>query len=89
LIDKQQHCDGTVTALVDVGSKPASAVPAPPAMPLIRAARPFDGPVPKDNKAPPAVMAAVKTHDCYVLEQAPEIAETVAYRLSATTTSGA
>jgi len=38
-IDEQQHRVGTVTALARPGTQPASAVPAPPPLPLVSAAR--------------------------------------------------
>ncbi len=44
-MDEQQRRLGTVTALVQKGSKPASAVPAPPPLPVVAAA-----PVPKGAK---------------------------------------
>ena len=39
-MDEQQKRAGTVTALVAKGSKPASAIPAPPALPVVTAERP-------------------------------------------------
>lgn len=39
-MDEQQKRDGTVTALVARGPKPASAVPAPPPLPVVTSARP-------------------------------------------------
>ena len=45
-MDEQQHRVGTVTALVAKGAKPASAVPAPPPLPVVTSVRPA-GPVGK------------------------------------------
>jgi len=62
-IDDQQKRAGGVTALVARGPAPASAVPAPPPLPVIRAAKPVEqkglGSVP-----PPAVVARLKGLDC-------------------------
>jgi hypothetical protein len=53
-MDEQQKRVGTVTALAARGEKPASAVPAPPRMPVVRIAKPYAGaPLPK---APPAAV---------------------------------
>jgi hypothetical protein len=57
-IDDQQKRVGTVTALVGRGDKPAAAVPAVPAAPVVVAARRASGPVPK--KAPAAVVAKAR-----------------------------
>ena len=45
-MDERQRRIGTVTALVRTGRQPASAVPAPPALPQVRiAAAPTDRPL--------------------------------------------
>jgi hypothetical protein len=54
-IDEQQKRLDTVTALIRRGSKPASAVPAPPALPVVNAAKP--GAAPQDKTFPKAVLA--------------------------------
>lgn len=62
-MDDRQKRVGGVTAIVAKGSAPASAMPAPPALPVVRAARPVAqtglGSVP-----PPAVVASLKGLDC-------------------------
>ena len=62
-MDDRQKRVGGVTAVVAKGPAPASAVPAPPALPLIRAAKPVAqkglGSIP-----PPAVIARLKSFDC-------------------------
>ena len=57
-IDDQQKRVGTVTALIGRGDKPATAVPAVPALPVVTAAKRATGPVPK--KAPAAVLAKAR-----------------------------
>jgi hypothetical protein len=57
-IDDQQKRVGTVTALIGRGDKPAAAVPAVPALPVVTAAKRASGPVPK--KAPAAVVAKAR-----------------------------
>ncbi len=57
-IDDQQKRVGTVTALVGRGDKPAAAVPALPAPPVVVAAKRGTGAVPK--KAPAAVLAKAR-----------------------------
>jgi hypothetical protein len=57
-IDDQQKRVGTVTALIGRGDKPASAVPAVPALPVVTAAKRATGPVAK--KAPAAVIAKAR-----------------------------
>jgi hypothetical protein len=57
-MDEQQKRVGTVTALIGRGDKPAAAVPAPPALPAVVAARLPTGPAPK--KAPAAVVAKAR-----------------------------
>lgn len=57
-IDDQQKRVGTVTALIGRGDKPAAAVPAVPAPPVVVAAKRATGPVP--NKAPAAVIAKAR-----------------------------
>jgi Protein of unknown function (DUF1176) len=57
-MDEQQKRVGTVTALIGRGDKPASAVPAVPAAPVILAAKRAGGPAP--NKAPAAVLAKAR-----------------------------
>jgi hypothetical protein len=51
-IDEQQKRLGTVTALVRRGDKPASAVPPPPAIPVVRRGTPATEPAPKDFPKP-------------------------------------
>lgn len=62
-MDDRQKRAGGVTALVAKGPAPASAVPAPPALPVIRAAKAVsqDG---LTDTPPPAVLARVKSFDC-------------------------
>jgi hypothetical protein len=57
-IDDQQKRVGTVTALIGRGDKPAAAVPAVPALPVVVAAKRATGPAPK--KAPAAVVAKAR-----------------------------
>jgi hypothetical protein len=57
-IDDQQKRVGTVTALIGRGDKPAAAVPAVPAPPVVVAAKRATGHVPR--KAPAAVMAKAR-----------------------------
>ena len=57
-IDEQQKRVGTVTALIGRGDKPAAAMPAVPALPVVTAAKRATGPVPK--KAPAAVIAKAR-----------------------------
>lgn len=57
-IDEQQKRVGTVTALIGHGDKPASAVPALPAAPVVRTAKLSTRPAPK--QAPAAVLAMAK-----------------------------
>src|SRR5215472_424146 len=57
-IDDQQKRVGSVTALIGRGDKPAAAVPAVPALPVVTAAKRATGPVPK--KAPAAVIAKAR-----------------------------
>jgi hypothetical protein len=57
-IDDQQKRVGTVTALVRRGDKPATAVPPPPARPVVTAAKVPPGP--KPDKAPAAVIAKAR-----------------------------
>ncbi len=57
-IDDQQKRVGTVTALIAGGDKPATAVPAVPAPPVVVAAKRAAAPVPK--KAPAAVLAKAR-----------------------------
>jgi hypothetical protein len=58
-IDEQQKRLDTVTALIRRGNKPASAVPAPPALPVVRAGKP--GTAPADRAFPKAVLAKGRT----------------------------
>lgn len=58
-IDEQQRRLDTKTALVRRGDKPASAVPAPPSLPVVKGAQPGKGALPK--KFPAAVLAKAKT----------------------------
>ncbi|MES2343605.1 MAG: DUF1176 domain-containing protein [Pseudomonadota bacterium] len=61
-MDDQQRRAGTVTALVAVGPKPASAVPAPPPMPLVR-----PGPVVSQANLPDKLLPGMRTllgEDC-------------------------
>jgi hypothetical protein len=51
-MDEQQKRVGTVTALVAKGSKPASAVPAPPALPAVS--------VPAPSAKPPKLLSAAQ-----------------------------
>ncbi len=62
-MDDQQKRAGGVTALIAKGAAPASAVPAPPPLPLIRAARPVSQ-AGLSEVPPPAVLARVKGLDC-------------------------
>lgn len=62
-IDDRQKRVGTVTALARPGEQPASAVPAPPALPL-RAPLPHANLPPAPKAAPREVMAAWKTTEC-------------------------
>ena len=57
-MDDQQKRVGTVTALVSRGDKPATAVPPPPAPPVVTAAKIPPGP--KPDKAPAAVIAKAR-----------------------------
>jgi Protein of unknown function (DUF1176) len=57
-IDDQQKRVGTVTALIGRGDKPAAAVPAVPALPVVVAAKRAIGPTP--TKAPAAVIAKAR-----------------------------
>jgi hypothetical protein len=57
-MDEQQKRIGTVTALVGRGDKSASAVPAPPALPIVIAAKRPTTPAPK--KAPADVIAKAR-----------------------------
>jgi hypothetical protein len=57
-MDDQQKRVGTVTALVSRGDKPATAVPPPPAPPVVTAAKIPPGP--KADKAPAAVIAKAR-----------------------------
>jgi hypothetical protein len=57
-IDEQQKRLDTATALVRRGAKPASAVPPPPALPVVQAAKPGAAP---DKTFPPAVLARGRT----------------------------
>ncbi len=57
-IDDQQKRVGTVTALIKPGDKPAAAVPAVPALPVVIAAKRASGPAPK--KVPAAVIAKAR-----------------------------
>jgi hypothetical protein len=57
-IDDQQKRVGTVTAMIGRGDKPAAAVPAVPALPVMVAAKRATGPTPK--KAPAAVIAKAR-----------------------------
>jgi hypothetical protein len=57
-MDEQQKRVGTVTALIGRGEKPASAVPAPPAAPIVTAAKLSTAPVPE--KPPAAVFAKAR-----------------------------
>ncbi|MET3666616.1 DUF1176 domain-containing protein [Caulobacter sp. 1776] len=76
-IDDRQKRAGGVTALVARGPAPASAVPAPPLAPVIRAAKPVSQAGLADTP-PAAVRARIKALDCQV--DTPEIP--TAYRLS-------
>jgi hypothetical protein len=58
-IDEQQKRLDTVTALIRRGAKPASAVPAPPALPVVHAAKP--GPAPDGKTFPQAILAKGRT----------------------------
>jgi len=58
-LDEQQKRLDTATALVKRGAKPATAVPAPPALPVIHAARP--GAAPSEKTFPKAVLAKGRT----------------------------
>ncbi len=58
-IDEQQKRLDTVTALVKRGAKPASAVPAPPALPVVHRAAP--GAAPTEKTFPKAVLAKGRT----------------------------
>jgi hypothetical protein len=65
-MDEAQQRIGTITALARPGTKPASAVPSPPALPEIRSAArkavsPFKIP-------PPQIAALRKAHDCVAPE---------------------
>lgn len=62
-MDDRQKRAGGVTALVAKGPAPASAVPAPPLPPLVRAAKPVnqDG---LGGEPSPAVLARIKSLDC-------------------------
>ncbi len=76
-MDDQQKRVGTVTALVGRGDKPATAVPAPPALPVVTAVKmPTD---PKPAKAPAAVIAKARS----VCEDKKIIEEDDATRLGA------
>jgi hypothetical protein len=57
-MDDQQKRVGTVTALASRGDKPATAVPPPPARPVVTAAKIPPGP--KPDKAPAAVIAKAR-----------------------------
>jgi len=57
-MDDQQKRIGTVTALVKPGDKPATTVPAPPAAPVVTAAKIPPGPA--SDKAPAAVIAKAR-----------------------------
>jgi uncharacterized protein DUF1176 len=57
-IDDQQKRVGTVTALIGRGDKPAAAVPAVPAAPVVVTAKRATGPTP--TKAPAAVLAKAR-----------------------------
>jgi hypothetical protein len=56
-IDEQQKRVGTVTAIIGRGDKPASAVPALPAAPVVTAAKAGIGAKPDPKKAPAAALA--------------------------------
>jgi hypothetical protein len=57
-VDDQQRRVGTITALIGHGDKPATAVPAVPALPVVTTAKRAGGAVPK--KAPAAVIARAR-----------------------------
>ena len=74
-MDDAQGRVGTVTALAKPGPKPASAVPAAPPLPVVRAARP--PPPPKDAAALAAAVRRAAAHDlsvhgCHVSPNTPE-----------------
>jgi hypothetical protein len=56
-IDEQQKRVGTVTAVIGRGDKPASAVPALPAAPVVTAAKAATSPKADPKKPPAAVLA--------------------------------
>ncbi|HEX8309197.1 MAG TPA: DUF1176 domain-containing protein [Allosphingosinicella sp.] len=70
-MDSVQRRVGTVTALVALGSRPASAVPAPPPLPVVREVRPA-----RPGKGPPLARALVGTwrarHRCERVGNQPE-----------------
>lgn len=74
-IDEQQKRLDTVTALVRRGAKPASAVPAPPALPVVRRGTP--GTAPASKTFPRAVLAKGRTI-CGADDPKPEQGEAVA-----------
>jgi hypothetical protein len=92
-IDEQQKRLDTATALIRRGAKPASAVPPPPALPVVQAAKP--GPAPNEKKFPPALLAKGRTI-CGPDDPNPEPGEInalsgnlVAYRFECRAMSGA
>jgi hypothetical protein len=64
-MDEGQQRTGTVTALVRPGARSASAVPAPPALPVVHAARPSGTPI---ALGPARIAALRKAHGCTIDE---------------------
>jgi hypothetical protein len=58
-IDEQQKRLDTVTALIRRGNRPASAVPPPPALPVVHAGKP--GPLPENKTFPNPILAKGRT----------------------------
>jgi hypothetical protein len=67
-IDEQQKRVGTVTAVIGRGDKPATAIPAPPAIPVVVAARLPTTPVPKKPSAAVVAKARAVCEDRKIAE---------------------
>lgn len=64
-VDERQQRVGTVTALVGRGSKPASAVPVPPALPVIVSERTTDGGPPPEALSEATHSEMIRQSDSY------------------------
>jgi hypothetical protein len=84
-MDERQKRVGTVTALAAKGDKPASAVPAPPAMPEVRLAQPYKSSTPLPKTPPKAVLNAANKIRASDFEKENE-PEPIVARLSASKT---